>query len=200
MFCQNNLNNARLATKLSNMRCQLSWATYSQHYETQPGKILPILQFALWLPCTVIMFRQFMYRLSCLILFYWCLAVIIWDWSSPNRFRIYNAFVRLRLRDAWRGPWTSCPSVLAPLWVLTWQLAKVGISLLMGEGLLMISLLSFRNKIFFFLSISAISQLLLAKFGSNFKQRVLGTYTTDFNCHHDICPCNIFPGDICLYQ
>ena len=38
------------------------------------------------------------------------------------------------------------------------------------------------------LSISAISQLLLARFGSNFKQRVLGTYTTDYNCHHDICP------------
>ena len=49
-------------------------------------------------------------------------------------------------------------------------------------------------------SISAISQLLLARFWSNFKQRVLGTYTTDYNCHHDICPCNIFPGDICLYQ
>ena len=38
------------------------------------------------------------------------------------------------------------------------------------------------------ISISAISQLLLARFGSNFKQRVLGTYTTDYNCHHDICP------------
>ena len=37
------------------------------------------------------------------------------------------------------------------------------------------------------LSISAISQRLLARFGSNFKQRVLGTYKTDYNCHHDIC-------------
>ena len=35
-----------------------------------------------------------------------------------------------------------------------------------------------------YLSISAISQLLLAQFGSNFKQRVLGTYTTDYNCYH----------------
>ena len=50
------------------------------------------------------------------------------------------------------------------------------------------------------LSISAISQLLLARFGSNFKQRVLGTYTTDYNCHHNIYPCNICPGDICPYQ
>ena len=33
-----------------------------------------------------------------------------------------------------------------------------------------------------------------------FKQRVLGTYTTDYNCHHDICPGNICPGDICPYQ
>ena len=33
------------------------------------------------------------------------------------------------------------------------------------------------------LSISAISQLLLVRFGSNFKQRVLGTYTTDYKCH-----------------
>merc|ERR1711875_135502 len=49
------------------------------------------------------------------------------------------------------------------------------------------------------LSISAISQLLLARFESNFKQRVLGTYTTDHNCHHDICPDNICPGDICPY-
>merc|ERR1711942_285933 len=31
------------------------------------------------------------------------------------------------------------------------------------------------------LSISAISQLLLAQFGSNFKQRVLGTNTTNYN-------------------
>ena len=50
------------------------------------------------------------------------------------------------------------------------------------------------------LSISAISQLLLAQFGSNFKQRVLGTYTTDYNYHHDMCPGNICPGDICPYQ
>ena len=49
------------------------------------------------------------------------------------------------------------------------------------------------------LSISAISQLLLARFGSNFKQRVLGTYTTDYNFHH-ICPCNICPWDNCPYQ
>ena len=50
------------------------------------------------------------------------------------------------------------------------------------------------------LSISAISQLLLARFGSRFKQRVLGTYITDYNCHHDICPGNICPGNICPYQ
>ena len=50
------------------------------------------------------------------------------------------------------------------------------------------------------LSISAISQLLLARFGSNFKQRVLGTYTTVYNCHPDICPGNICPRDICSYQ
>ena len=50
------------------------------------------------------------------------------------------------------------------------------------------------------LSISAISQLLLARFGSNFKQKVLGTYTTDYNCHHDICQCNICPVDLCPYQ
>ena len=50
------------------------------------------------------------------------------------------------------------------------------------------------------LSISAISQMLLARFGSNIKQRVLGTYTTDYICHHDMCPGNICPGDICPYQ
>ena len=47
---------------------------------------------------------------------------------------------------------------------------------------------------------AAISQLLVARFGPNFKQRVLGTYTTDNNCHHYICPGNICPGDICPYQ
>ena len=41
----------------------------------------------------------------------------------------------------------------------------------------------------------AISQLLLARFWSNFKQRVLGAYTTDYNCHRRICP-----GNICPYQ
>ena len=50
------------------------------------------------------------------------------------------------------------------------------------------------------MSISAISKLLLAWFCSNLKQRVLGTYTTDYNCHHDICPGNICPGDTCPYQ
>ena len=45
------------------------------------------------------------------------------------------------------------------------------------------------------LSISAISQLLLPRLGSNFKQRVLGTYTIDNNCLLDICPV-----DICSYQ
>ena len=37
-------------------------------------------------------------------------------------------------------------------------------------------------------------------FGPNFKQRVQGTYTTDYKCHHDICPGNICPGDICPNQ
>ena len=39
-----------------------------------------------------------------------------------------------------------------------------------------------------------------ARFGSNFKQRVLGTYTPDYNCYLDICRGNICPGDICPYQ
>ena len=47
---------------------------------------------------------------------------------------------------------------------------------------------------------AVISQLLLARYGSNFKQRVLGTYNTDQNCHHNICLGNICPGDICPYQ
>ena len=43
---------------------------------------------------------------------------------------------------------------------------------------------------------AAISQLLLARFGSNFKHRV----PTDYNCHHNICQGNICPWDICPYQ
>ena len=46
----------------------------------------------------------------------------------------------------------------------------------------------------------AISQLLLAQFWSNFKGRFLGPSWTDSNCHVDICPGNIWLGDICPYQ
>ena len=49
-------------------------------------------------------------------------------------------------------------------------------------------------------SMSVISQLLLNRFGPNFKCRFLGPSLTDANCHSDICPGNICPGDICPYQ
>ena len=49
-------------------------------------------------------------------------------------------------------------------------------------------------------SMSAISQLLLARFWPNFKVRFLETSTTDSNYYGDICPCNICPGNICKYQ
>ena len=49
-------------------------------------------------------------------------------------------------------------------------------------------------------SMSAISQLLVARFWSNFKDRFLGTSRTDSNCYGDIYPGNICPGDICPYQ
>ena len=42
--------------------------------------------------------------------------------------------------------------------------------------------------------------LLLTQFWPNFKSRYLGTSTTDFSCHSDICPGNISPGDVCPYQ
>ena len=50
------------------------------------------------------------------------------------------------------------------------------------------------------LSISVISQLLLAWFWPNFKGRFLGISRTESNCYGDICPGNICPGDICPYQ
>ena len=49
-------------------------------------------------------------------------------------------------------------------------------------------------------SISAISQLLLARFWPNFKGGFLGTSRRDSYCYGDICPGNICPGDICPYQ
>ena len=49
-------------------------------------------------------------------------------------------------------------------------------------------------------SMSAISQLLLARFWPNFKGRFLGTSRRDSYCYVDICPGNICPGDICPYQ
>ena len=49
-------------------------------------------------------------------------------------------------------------------------------------------------------SMSAISQLLVARFWPNFKGRFLGTSRTDSNCYGDICTVNICPGDICPDQ
>ena len=49
------------------------------------------------------------------------------------------------------------------------------------------------------LSISAISQLLLALFWPNFKGRFLGPFWTYSNCNNDICPGNICSCDICPY-
>ena len=49
-------------------------------------------------------------------------------------------------------------------------------------------------------SMSAISQLLLARFWPNFKGRFLGHSRTDSNCYSDICARNIYPGNICLYK
>ena len=50
------------------------------------------------------------------------------------------------------------------------------------------------------LSISGISQLLLARFRPNFKGWLMGPSWTDSNCHGDICQGNICPGNICPYR
>ena len=50
------------------------------------------------------------------------------------------------------------------------------------------------------MSISGISQMLLAWFWLNFKGRFLGLSLTDANCYGDICQGNICPGNICPYQ
>ena len=50
------------------------------------------------------------------------------------------------------------------------------------------------------MSISGISQMLLAWFWLNFKDRFLGLSLTDANCYGDICQGNICPGNICPYQ
>ena len=49
-------------------------------------------------------------------------------------------------------------------------------------------------------SMSAISQLLLTRFCSNFKVRFLGTSRTNSNCYGAICPDNICLGHICPDQ
>ena len=46
------------------------------------------------------------------------------------------------------------------------------------------------------LSMSRISQLLLARFRPNFKSWLMGPSWTDSKCHGAICPGNICPGDI----
>ena len=51
-----------------------------------------------------------------------------------------------------------------------------------------------------YISISGISQMLLAWFWLNFKGRFLGLSLTDANCYGDICQGNICPGNICPYQ
>ena len=48
-------------------------------------------------------------------------------------------------------------------------------------------------------SMSAISQLLLTWFWWNFKGKCLGTSRTDSNCHCNIYPDNICPGDFWPY-
>ena len=45
-----------------------------------------------------------------------------------------------------------------------------------------------------------ISQLLVAQFGPNFKERFLGPFLTDANRHTDIYPSNICPRNICPYK
>ena len=50
------------------------------------------------------------------------------------------------------------------------------------------------------MSISGISQMLLAWFWLNFKGRFLGLSLTDANCYGGICQGNISPGNICPYQ
>ena len=45
-----------------------------------------------------------------------------------------------------------------------------------------------------------ISQLLVAQFGPNFKERFLGPFLTDANRHADIYPSNICPRNICPYK
>ena len=47
------------------------------------------------------------------------------------------------------------------------------------------------------LSISGKSQLLLTRFWPNFKCRFLEPFSTDAKCHGDICPSNIYSGNIC---
>ena len=71
----------------------------------------------------------------------------------------------------------------------------LGISLTMSQWHLSRHHMSWR-----YLSISTTSQLLLTQLGQNFKGGFLGTSRTDFNCHGDICLCNICPGDILSYQ
>ena len=49
-------------------------------------------------------------------------------------------------------------------------------------------------------SMSALSQLLLARIWWNFKGRFMWTFRTDSNCQCAICPRNICPCIICPYQ
>ena len=49
------------------------------------------------------------------------------------------------------------------------------------------------------LSLSAISQLLVVRFLTNFEGMFLGPFRTYPNCHNEICPGNISPCNICPY-
>ena len=60
--------------------------------------------------------------------------------------------------------------------------------------------LSRQHLFWWHLSISWISQLLMARFWPKFKGRFLEPSLTDANHYGDNCPVNICPGGICPYQ
>ena len=103
-------------------------------------------------------------------------------------------------------PCNICPDDIFPYqqylscyWTDFDQILKVG-SWDLSEHIPNVTMTFVQTTFLRHLYILGISQLLLTWFWPNFKGRFLGQCLTDAKWHNNICPGNIFPGNICQYQ
>ena len=130
-------------------------------------------------------------------------------WPQPNFYLASIASLDqgcycIRLMCVCLSVW---PRIVYLLWINHWQASNHKTSLAKYYTFTLDNLRQFSNGhlsmqplLLRHLSISAISQMLLTRFWPNFKVSFLGPSLTDVTCQDDICPDNIWLGDICPFQ